>query len=448
MIELILTIPSPLQPLDSDYTLTRTLSGLTTLSFTLSSADPILPRLREESLLRDTSDGQTYRLRGIHILPEETQVSARLQLDDWEATAVTSFSRPNATAAGVLSEILPENWSLRCLQSSDDTRDVTLEFGGTPLDIAQKVQELFSCALEFDNLARTLTLSFPQSQPVSDTVLTEGADLLSRPEYTGKSTNLATRIYPVGADNVTIESVNGGTPYVENFTYTSRVIAKIWKDERYTIPAHLMAAAQELLNTLSQPELSWEISIRDLYRQDPQRWAGHKAVLGQRIRVSWQDRMITAMIVQEEIHPLYPARNTICIGAVPQTTIAAVGLLKSRLENPNSAYNSSISAAISAKIRSITPSSIGAVSNESLQTATEAALRQAKASGAFDGYSPSAAVTQTASGASITVTDQSGTTTATVENGYTPVRGVDYWTPADQSAIVAEVLQELQEREG
>ena len=215
MIELVRTIPAPLQPVDSDYTLTRTLTGLTALSFTLSSADPILPRLREESLLRDTSDGQTYRLRGIHILPEETQVSARLQLDDWEATAVTGFSRAATTAAAVLSEILPENWSLRCLQSSDDTRDINLEFGGTPLDIAQKVQEVFSCALEFDNLSRTLTLSFPQSQPVSDTVLTEGADLISRPEYTGKSTNLATRIYPVGADNVTIESVNDGVPYVD-----------------------------------------------------------------------------------------------------------------------------------------------------------------------------------------------------------------------------------------
>ena len=332
MLELLLTLPTPLHPIDSDYTLTRTLTGLTTLTFTLSSSDPILPKLREEGELRDTSDGQTYRLRGIHILPEETQVSARLQLDDWESTAVTSFSRTGATAAGILAEVLPENWSLRCLQSNDDTRDVSLEFGGTPLDIAQKVQEVFSCALEFDNLSRVLILSFPKSQPVSDTILTEGADLRSRPEYTGKSTNLATRIYPVGADNMTIESVNGGVPYVENFTYTSRVIAKIWKDERYTIPAHLKAAAQEMVDSLCEPEVSWEISIRDLYRQDPQRWQGHKAVLGQRIRVSWQDRMITATVVQEEVHPLYPARNTICIGSVPKTTIAAAGMLKSQLK--------------------------------------------------------------------------------------------------------------------
>lgn len=53
-----------------------------------------------------------------------------------------------------------------------------------------------------------------------------------------------------------------------------------------------------------------------------------------------------------------------------------------------------------------------------------------------DGFSPIAAVTQTASGAVISVTDKSGTTTATVFNGkdgkdgYTPVKGVDYFDGA------------------
>ena len=153
------------------------------------------------------------------------EFSARLQLDDWEASAVTRFVRLSATAQGILGEILPKNWSLRCLQSSDVARDFTMEFGGTPLDIAEKVQALYSCALEYDNLQRVCILSFPDCLPLSDTVLTEGADLRSIPEYTGKSTSLCTRLYPVGADNLTIESVNHGLPYVENHSYTDRVIA-------------------------------------------------------------------------------------------------------------------------------------------------------------------------------------------------------------------------------
>ena len=324
MLELDLTTPTPLHPIGEDYTLTRTLSGLTTLTFTLSGADEILPRVREEGLLRDTSDGQTYRIRGIHILPAEAQISARLQLDDWESSAVTSFSRTNATAQSILGEILPTGWTLRCLQTGDAQRSIEMEYGGTPLEIAQRVQEEFSCGLCFDNVEKALILSFPAQNPLSDTVLTEGADLRSVPEYTGKSTDLVTRLYPVGADNLTIESVNNGKPYVESFGYTNRVIAKVWKDERYTIAAHLMAAAQEKVEALSQPDMAWEISIHDLYRRDPQRWSGHKAELGQRIRVSWQGRMISALVVEEEIHPMYPGRNTICIGSIPGSTIKRV----------------------------------------------------------------------------------------------------------------------------
>ena len=66
-----------------------------------------------------------------------------------------------------------------------------------------------------------------------------------------------------------------------------------------------------------------------------------------------------------------------------------------------------------------------------------------------DGISPVAQVTQTADGAEISITDATGTTKATVcngkdgekgEAGYTPQREIDYWTPADQEAIVQQVL--------
>lgn len=69
-----------------------------------------------------------------------------------------------------------------------------------------------------------------------------------------------------------------------------------------------------------------------------------------------------------------------------------------------------------------------------------------------DGFSPLATVTQTEDGATISITDANGTTTATVTNGkdgkdgadgYTPVKGVDYWTAAEQEAIVQQVIAAL-----
>lgn len=130
MLELLTPSPITLRPLS--HSLTRTLTGLTTLNFRLSALDPVLPSLREESLIRDTPPPNLPAAGHPHS-NAEAEFSARLQLDDWEASAVTRFVRPSATAQGVLGEILPQNWSLRCLQSSDISRDFTMEFGGTTI---------------------------------------------------------------------------------------------------------------------------------------------------------------------------------------------------------------------------------------------------------------------------------------------------------------------------
>lgn len=77
----------------------------------------------------------------------------------------------------------------------------------------------------------------------------------------------------------------------------------------------------------------------------------------------------------------------------------------------------------------ITAKGLGALTEDDLQSATDKALAQAKATGEFDGapgapgapgndgYSPTVTIEQTDTGATITATDKTGTTTATVKNG-------------------------------
>lgn len=62
----------------------------------------------------------------------------------------------------------------------------------------------------------------------------------------------------------------------------------------------------------------------------------------------------------------------------------------------------------------LTAKGLGALTEDDLQSATNAALAQAKASGEFDGPA-----------------------------GATPVKGTDYWTAADQAAIVRDTLAAL-----
>ena len=159
--------PILLQPVDGDYAITRTLSGSAALSFTLFPEDEAALSLREEAEILDTATRQTYRIRGIRSSASGVDVEARLQLDDWEASAVTHYEKAAATAVSILTDILPGGWSIYTLSAPAKTLDFSLEYGGTPLEIAQSVQETYACALEFDNHAKALILPpTPENPPI------------------------------------------------------------------------------------------------------------------------------------------------------------------------------------------------------------------------------------------------------------------------------------------
>ena len=107
----------------------------------------------------------------------------------------------------------------------------------------------------------------------------------------------------------------------------------------------------------------------------------------------------------------------------------------------------------------LTSEDVGAISQDDLQEATNEALAQAKASGEFDGQpgkdgKDGVSATHSWSGTVLTVTSASGTSSANLKgdkgdtgadgaNGKTPVKGTDYWTADDKSAMVSDVLAAL-----
>ena len=184
-----------------------------------------------------------------------------------------------------------------------------------------------------------------------------------------------TRIYPIGADGLTIGSVNDGKNYVENHTYTSKIIWQVWKDERYEDAENLMQDAQAMVDSLATPAVSWEVDLCDLYRADPATWADHKIELHQRVQVAYGSTVITALVVEEAVHPCHPENNTVSISNVMPSTISTISSLRKMLNDQNSRYNTRIMASIQSKVNKITPDSIGAVSQAKLDGyATKAAL--------------------------------------------------------------------------
>lgn len=74
----------------------------------------------------------------------------------------------------------------------------------------------------------------------------------------------ATVLYPFGKDGLTIENINGGRAYLENYDYTGKYIQKVWIDESITVPEILKQKAEAYLEKIAQPTASYQLYISDI----------------------------------------------------------------------------------------------------------------------------------------------------------------------------------------
>ena len=349
-----------IQDMGNDYALTHKYNGVDMLHFDISLEDPVFPMLELEALVYESTENQTYLIRGIDAGEHQAAVDCELNLDDWKQDIFLKYSNNTASLPATLAPLLPNGWTLSWESQILGMAELTTE-GGTPLDIFLAAQDKFDCAMRFDTAEKICRIYDPHQSPLGYTVLAEGASLLCRPQYVGKSSGLATRLYPIGANGLTIASVNGGKDYVEDHSFTDKVICEIWQDDRYEIPSNLMAAAKKKLKKLAVPSISWELSLADLYRLDPVKWPEHRVELFWQVQFQYGNRQISALCVQEEIHPHCPEHDTVYIGAVPASAMSGLSSLTEEVQNPNSAFNMVRAAAVDNATKKIVGSTGGHV---------------------------------------------------------------------------------------
>ena len=76
--------------------------------------------------------------------------------------------------------------------------------------------------------------------------------------------NLITRVIPLGKDNLNISEVNGGKMWLENHTYSNKIIYGVWQVTDYDNATKLKEDAQRYLNEMAIPYESYEIQVTDI----------------------------------------------------------------------------------------------------------------------------------------------------------------------------------------
>lgn len=324
-----------------DYYVKELASGYDEVCFEISIWSDQYPLIQEEASLVEKSDLTTskrYLIKAIDGSGERAMVKAQIDLDEWKTTMTIGYKSASATVAAIISSVKPNGWAVIDQSGLTYRRTITLD-SATPLDVVEQCRDTFQgVTFVFDNILRTITIINLSTFTSVGAFATRDLNLQEN-NYIGKSTGFVTRLYAYGKDGLSFASINSGKAYVENHTYSDRVICGYWKDERYTIPENLMAAAQAKVDELAVPQRSYECTIVDLAAVDVARYGYLDFSLFTTITLIDATREASGIphqIVERWIYPNLPQNNKVILSTTAPRIQSQVSQILDSFSNPNS----------------------------------------------------------------------------------------------------------------
>jgi len=132
----------------------------------------------------------------------------------------------------------------------------------SPLAMLRTIQEQHGGDLLFDGNAQTVSLVARSGRDAGVAFLYGRG--LSESKRVVDTTSLVTRIIPRNADGVGIESVNGGIPWIEDYSYTREIRTATYDFQAGASPFTMLSMASATLANRSKPSYSYEFTVADL----------------------------------------------------------------------------------------------------------------------------------------------------------------------------------------
>lgn len=348
-----------------DYYIKQLASGYDELCFQISIYDPAYPLIQEEATVREQSDAidsAYYLVKAIDAGKETANVKCQIDVDDWKASLTVGYKSASLSVGGIVRAVAPTGWAVSDQSGLTYLRTIELT-SATPLDVLEQCRSTFSgVTFRFDNINKLLTIANMTTGQNLGAFATRELNLKEN-NYKGKSTGFATRLYAYGKDGLSFADINSGKPYVDDNTYSSRVICAYWKDERYTVKANLLADAREKLAAMAVPQRSFECDIVDLAATDPEKYGELDFPLFSRCILIDQTRsgtQVTHIVAERWIYPHLPQKNKIVLSTVAPRIQSQVSQIINSINNPDSAIYQQISSEQESAIENATAQITGA----------------------------------------------------------------------------------------
>lgn len=312
--------------------------------FSISIWDELYPQLVEEASIRDR-DKQWYLIKQIDGGTDTAKIVAQLNLDAWKTSMLIGYSNGSATLDATITGVLPAGWSL--VDNTGLTIKRTIEGDYTPLEIVEACRNTYGVYFRFDNVAQTITVVIPDAAAPLGAFATRDLNL-KEINYKGKSTTFATRLYAYGADGLSFASINDGKPYVDNNTYSDKVVCAVWKDDRYTVAENLLEDATAKLAVMAVPDRSYDCDVVDLRATNPEMYGflDFEVFSVATLIDDAKGFSINYQVVERWNYPYYPEKNKVIFSSSPAKIQSQVTQISESINNPNSAFQQQQAAAI------------------------------------------------------------------------------------------------------
>ena len=344
-----------------DYYIQEVYGGKDAAGFTLPLDHPDYQYLFEETPLIDTETKQRYLIKAIDEGQTTVNIKAELDLDELSKDMFLNYTNGSDTVVNTISKTLPDGWTVQDHAYFNQRRTIELE-AATPLDVIDACPDIYNVVFCFDNNSRLVHIYNPDSEEISGVFLTDELNLKSV-NFKGKSSGFATRLYAKGKDSLTFADINGGKDYVEDFSYSDKVISVYWKDERYTIAENLLADAKKRLKSMAVPQQSYTCGVMDLARARENQEGKNNNIysflefeLYQNVVLldRRRNRRITHTVAGIKRYPKYPEKNEVTLSTVAPSIQNSVKSIQTQMEKPTSTFNQIRQAAIDVATELIT----------------------------------------------------------------------------------------------
>lgn len=237
-------------------------SGDKELTFDYPAAGVLVDLLKEEYYIRTKTD--EYVLKAVEKGEQFNKYTAVLNVEELEGTAFPyGFESQEQTIRACLEFAFEgTGWHVgTCTVTKKRTIDE--EGNVTAWEILQKCLTTYRCECIINSLSKTIDIS-DRIGSDKGCYFMEGLNL-RKISLKSDTYDFYTRIYPIGKDGITPKWLTG-KDYIDNFQYSSKIKAYVWKDERYTNTTSLIEDATAKIEEMSRPYKAYTAEVVDLAR--------------------------------------------------------------------------------------------------------------------------------------------------------------------------------------